>query len=98
MATWSASPLPTTTLVGTVDVNGHAASCTPVPSTSTSGRSYRVDTLDLDDGVAVVEPPAASEYTQPRTDTEFTLLGDDARRRAGTVGTGLGAVRVSLER
>ena len=57
---------------------GLSASCTPARSTCTRASRYRVRELDLDDGAAIVEPADGGEYTQPRTETDITILGADA--------------------
>ena len=58
------------------------------------GQSYRVRELDLDDQVAVVEPFDGSEYTQPRVDTDISMLDEDDTRVVGRSKLGLGGVRV----
>ena len=49
------------------------------------GRCYRVEALDLDGGVAVVEPAPGDESTQVRTSTTIAVL-DDELHRAGRPG------------
>jgi DEAD/DEAH box helicase domain-containing protein len=58
------------------------------------GQSFRVRELDLDDQAAYVEPFDGSEYTQPRVDTDISLLGTDDERIVGRSTLGLGGVRV----
>src|SRR6185436_14189758 len=58
------------------------------------GQSFRVTELDLDDQAAYVEPFDGSEYTQPRVDTDISLLHEDDQRIVGRSSLGLGGVRV----
>jgi len=81
-------------LIGTAD---HGRACTLVHPGAVylhRGRSYRVLSLDLDDGTAIVEPFDGTEYTKPRTETQFSLLTTDATRAVGSSELAIGTVRV----
>ena len=44
------------------------------------GRQYRVDRLDRDEHVAILEPADdADEYTQTREETDIAIVAEDAR-------------------
>jgi DEAD/DEAH box helicase domain-containing protein len=58
------------------------------------GQAFNVTELDLDDLVAYVEPADGVEYTQPRVQTDITLLDEDDQRTVGRSRLGLGPVRV----
>ena len=82
------------TLIGTVD-RGRACSLVhPGAVYLHQGQSYRVGELDLDDGAAIVEPFDGGQWTQPRTETDITILGGEARRPVGRSDLAVGSVRV----
>lgn len=85
---------PDGTLVGTVERARAFHLVHPGAVYLHQGQSYRVRELDLDDLVAVVEASDGGEYTQPRTEADITLLGEDRRREVGRSTLGLGPVRV----
>jgi len=85
---------PDGTLIGTVD---HGRACRLVHPGAIylhQGQSYRVLELDLDDGAAIVEPVDGGEWTQPRSETEITILGAEAERDVGRSRLAVGSVRV----
>jgi DEAD/DEAH box helicase domain-containing protein len=53
--------------------------------------------LDLDDGVAVVEPDDGTTYTLARTDVALRLLSVDRAEPLGQLELGLGAVEVTSQ-
>jgi DEAD/DEAH box helicase domain-containing protein len=83
------------TLVGTVDLDRAGQLVHPGAIYLHRGRSYRVASLDLDQHLAIVEPHDASEYTQPRTETDIAILATDRERVVGASRLALGSVRVS---
>jgi DEAD/DEAH box helicase domain-containing protein len=59
------------------------------------GRQYRVDRLDRDEHLAMLEPfDDADEYTQARTTTDITIVGEDAFAPLGEAYVHLGSVEV----
>jgi DEAD/DEAH box helicase domain-containing protein len=58
------------------------------------GQHWRVVDLDLDTGVARVEPDDGATYTVPRRDTRIRLLGADAARDVGRARLHLGGAEV----
>jgi DEAD/DEAH box helicase domain-containing protein len=59
------------------------------------GRQYRVERLDTRDHVAYLEEyDDADEYTQPRTETEITIVSEDGSAAVGAAVVHLGAVEV----
>ncbi len=85
---------PDGTLVGTVD-RGRACSLVhPGAVYLHQGQSYRVGELDLDDGAAIVEPFDGGQWTQPRSETDITILGAEATREVGRSTLSVGSVRV----
>lgn len=58
------------------------------------GQHWRVVDLDLDAGVARVEPDDGSTYTVPRRDTQIRLLEVDAHRAVGLAHLHLGTAEV----
>ncbi len=59
------------------------------------GRQYRVDQLDRDDHIAILEPyDDADEYTQARTTTDITIVSEDAFAPLGDAIVHLGSVEV----
>lgn len=81
------------TLIGTADSGRACRLVHPGAVYLHRGRTYRVTELDLDDGAAIVEPFAGGEYTQPRSETEITILRTDASCRVGASELSLGTVR-----
>jgi DEAD/DEAH box helicase domain-containing protein len=82
------------TLVGTVDGTRAPAVVHPGAMYLHQGRCYRVESLDLDGGVAVVEPASGDESTQVRTSTTIAVLDDELRRTVGRADLHLGTVEV----
>jgi DEAD/DEAH box helicase domain-containing protein len=58
------------------------------------GRCYRVESLDLDEAVAVVEPATGDESTQARSSTSISVLDDELHRTVGQAELHLGTVEV----
>jgi DEAD/DEAH box helicase domain-containing protein len=86
--------LPDATMVGTVEHSRAFRLVHPGAVYMHQGQSFRVTELDLDDQVAYVEPFDGSEYSQPRVDTDISLLSEDEQRVVGRSTLGLGGVRV----
>ena len=87
--------LPDGTLVGTVEHGRAFRLVHPGAVYLHQGRSFRVTELDLDDQVAYVEPSDGGEYTQPRVDTDISMLAARTISRiVGRSAPGLGGVRV----
>ena len=89
--TSSASPCADGTLVGTVDAQsglppGASRRRLPAPGPAPT----ECVELDLDDQVALVEPSDGSEYTQPRVDTDISLLARATTTRRGRDASSLG--------
>lgn len=82
------------TLVGTVDGSRAHRLVHPGAIYMHQGDTWKVESLDLHDRVAIVEPFDGSEYTQPRATTDIDILRADATRRVGDADLFLGAVRV----
>ena len=83
------------TLVGTVD---RARACDLVHPGAVylhQGRPHRVVALDLDDGVAIVEPDPGREFTQARSDVHLRVLHTDRARTLGPIEVGLASVEVT---
>ena len=59
------------------------------------GQTYRVESLDLDDRAAIVEPADGDEYTQVRSETSVHVLSTEATRAIGKMQLHLGAVEVT---
>ncbi|HWS47345.1 MAG TPA: DEAD/DEAH box helicase [Acidimicrobiia bacterium] len=59
------------------------------------GRQYRVDRLDTMQHIAVLEPyDDADEYTQARTETDISIVGEDAFQPLGDATVHVGTVEV----
>jgi len=86
---------PDGTLVGTVDRGRAFRLVHPGAVYLHQGQAYRVTELDLDDAVALVEPADDGEYTQPRSETEITILAEERSDTVGRSHLGLGGVRVT---
>lgn len=82
------------TIVGTVEQSRAYRLVHPGAVYLHQGQSFRVRELDLDDQVSYVEPFDGSEYSQPRVETDISLLGTDDERIVGRSTLGLGGVRV----
>jgi DEAD/DEAH box helicase domain-containing protein len=61
------------------------------------GVTYRVDRLDLGERVAVVRPYRGDEYTQPRSDTDITVLAVEEEVAWGRCRFARGRVEVSSQ-
>jgi DEAD/DEAH box helicase domain-containing protein len=85
---------PDGTLVGTVDEARACRLTHPGAVYLHQGATYRVETLDLDDLAAVVEPVDDTEYTQPRSETTITVVAESSTRSVGRARLTLGAVEV----
>ncbi|MEI7592411.1 MAG: DEAD/DEAH box helicase [Actinomycetes bacterium] len=85
---------PDGTLVGTVD-EARAGQLVHAGAVYLhQGQHYRVNVLDLDEAVAIVEPFDGSEWTQPRTTTEVTIVATDESHPVGRSHISLGSVQV----
>jgi DEAD/DEAH box helicase domain-containing protein len=82
------------TLVGTTDGDRACRLVHPGAVYLHRGRPYRVLSLDLDAGIAVVETADGSDWTQPRSETQINILATDATKRVGAARLSLGTVRV----
>ncbi len=81
-------------LIGTVDRGRACRIVHPGAVYLHQGQSYRVNELDLDDGAAIVEAHDGGEWTQPRSETEVTILATESHRPVGRSELSLGTVRV----
>ncbi|MEY2570228.1 MAG: box helicase protein, partial [Acidimicrobiaceae bacterium] len=88
-------------LVGTVDGGRAFEQIHPGAVYLHQGCTYRVDTLDLDEQIAVVEPCDDDEYTVARSDTTMRVLGVDATVPVGrfdlAVALHLGPIEVASQ-
>jgi DEAD/DEAH box helicase domain-containing protein len=82
-------------LVGTVDGGRACRQVHPGARYLHRGATYVVTDLDLDEGVATVEPTDDATWTQPRVDTSVEILATDDRARTGRIDRHLGAVRIT---
>jgi DEAD/DEAH box helicase domain-containing protein len=82
-------------LIGDVDRSRAPSQVHPGAVYLHQGQHHRVIELDLDDGVAVVEPHDGATTTIARTDVDIELLDVDARRTVGRAGLHLGPVEVT---
>jgi DEAD/DEAH box helicase domain-containing protein len=85
------------TLVGTVDTARAPAVVHPGAMYLHQGRCFRVESLDLDAAVAVVEPASGDEATQARTATTISVLDDALHRPVGRAELHLGTVEVTSQ-
>ena len=67
-------------LVGTVDGSRAFEAVHPGAIYLHQGQTYRVESLDLDDRAAIVEPADGDEYTQVRSETIVHVLSTEATR------------------
>jgi DEAD/DEAH box helicase domain-containing protein len=81
-------------LVGDIDRARAPEQAHPGASYLHQGVHWRVTELDLDVGVATVEPDDGSTYTVARSDTRTHLLGTDAQCLVGAARLSLGPVEV----
>jgi DEAD/DEAH box helicase domain-containing protein len=84
-------------LVGTVDEGRAFDLVHPGAVYLHQGATYRVQALDLDEHVAVVEPCDGGEYTVARTDLSMRVLDTDRSRPVGRGHLHLGAVEVASQ-
>ena len=84
-------------LVGTVDEGRAPRLVHPGATYLHQGRAYRVDDLDLDDGVAWVSTTDGGDVTQARSETEVRVLGVGERRPIGGAVLHLGDIEVSSQ-
>jgi DEAD/DEAH box helicase domain-containing protein len=82
-------------LVGTVDGSRAFEVVHPGAIYLHQGQTYRVESLDLDDRAAIVEPADGDEYTQVRSETSVHVLSTEATRAIGKMQLHLGAVEVT---
>src|SRR5262249_12857449 len=83
-------------LVGTVDSARVFQVAHPGAVYLHQGRQYRVEELDVDGRVAVLAPADdLDEHTQPREDTDISILEEDERVDLGAGRAHLGAVVVT---
>ena len=82
------------TLIGTVDGSRALRLVHPGAVYLHQGESWKVESLDLDDRVAIVGPAEEGEYTQPRATTDIEILGSEAERMVGGAALHLGRVLV----
>jgi DEAD/DEAH box helicase domain-containing protein len=82
-------------LVGTVDEARAPALVHPGAVYLHRGAPYRVIELDLEEGVAWVEPDDGDTYTVPRTSVSFRIVSTDRSRSVGRAGLSLGTIEVS---
>jgi len=85
---------PDGTLIGTVDGSRALRLIHPGAIYMHQGDTWKVESLDLDDRVALVEPVDGSEYTQPRATTDIEILSTEQQRPVGAAMLHLGAVLV----
>lgn len=81
-------------LIGTVDHSRAPSLVHPGAIYLHQGQPYRVIELDDDELIATVDEADGSEYTQPRTETEITIIDESATREVGAVRFGIGRVLV----
>ncbi len=82
--------------IGTVDDARAFAVAHPGAIYLHQGRQYRVERLDTTDHVAFLEEcDDADEYTQPRTETDITIIAEDQSTPLGETVVHLGTVEVS---
>jgi len=82
------------TLIGTVDGSRALRLVHPGAVYLHQGESWKVERLDLEDRVAIVESAEEGEYTQPRATTDIEILGSEAERMVGGAALHLGEVLV----
>ncbi|MET0896080.1 MAG: DEAD/DEAH box helicase [Acidimicrobiia bacterium] len=83
-------------LVGTVDSVRVFQVAHPGAIYLHQGRQYRVDTLDVEGRVAILEPADdLDEHTQPREDTDIAIVEEDERLPVGAGVAHLGSVTVT---
>ncbi|HEY4376669.1 MAG TPA: Zn-binding domain-containing protein, partial [Acidimicrobiales bacterium] len=84
-------------VIGTVDRSRACDAVHPGAIYLHQGRPWRVASLDLADGAAIVEVADGGEYTQARSDTTIAILATDARRPVGRVDLRIGSVEVTAQ-
>jgi DEAD/DEAH box helicase domain-containing protein len=85
----------TGTLVGTVDAGAAHSTVHPGAVYLHQGRSYVVETLDLDARVALVHADAPPWSTSARDVTDIAIVGAELSRRFGPLTVALGTVDVT---
>ena len=80
--------------VGTVDESRSHSVVHPGAVYLHQGRTWRVQELDLDDLLAIVEPDPGDTYTQARTDTTVEIVQADEHRTVGHAELSVGRVRI----
>ena len=80
--------------IGDIDRSRAPEQVHPGASYLHQGEHWRVTALDLDAGIATVEPDDGATYTVARSDTQTRLLEVDLERSVGTARLSLGTVEV----
>ena len=82
-------------LVGTVDEGRAFATVHPGAIYLHQGQQYRVDSLDIDERVAWVEPSDLDEITQTRSDSDVTIVETEQTNAIGAACLHLGKVEIT---
>ena len=82
-------------VIGTIDGSRAFSGVHPGAVYLHQGQHYRVQRLDVDDRVAIVEPADGDEMTQARSLTDIRFLGADEHTTVGRVRLSIGPVEVS---
>ena len=85
------------TLVGTVDESRAPSLVHEGAVYLHRGQTYKVDHFDPDELLAVVNPVADDEYTQPRTSTDISVIAIDDKQAVGPLELMLGQVEVTTQ-
>lgn len=85
------------TLIGTVDASRAPRQVHPGAIYLHRGRPWRVTSLDLDNGEAMVEKAIDGEHTRARTTTDITVRSVDRTTDLGAVELSVGAVTVRTQ-
>ncbi len=81
-------------LIGTVDLSRAPATVHPGAVYLHQGVTYQVDELDLDQRTAWVDLAEGDEYTSPRSDVSFRILGTERTRSVGQASLAIGEIEV----
>jgi len=84
-------------LVGTVEESRAFDVVHPGAIYLHQGVSYRVEELDLEDCVAIVEPTVGDQYTVPRSTIDVAVLAVDHRRQVGGSELHLGDLAITSQ-
>nr|WP_255312208.1 DEAD/DEAH box helicase [Rhodococcus rhodnii] len=82
-------------LLGTIDAARAPATVHPGAVHIHRGESFVVDSLDLDDGVALAHPEEPEWTTSPRSTTEISVLATLEHKQYASVSVGLADVEVT---